>query len=162
MDHIADLLQPYRDTIGTITALVTCAQMLSTIYLLNFIRRRGQTLPSDTIVPYCGGLVISTIGLRAGAAIADDTTIRTNLFGVAVHIMYLAFFYWYTPDTQRQSAWTRIGTCGAICATVLAYAGWEDEALVADRLFLLMFAIVFTLVAMPFLGLVSVTSKHFH
>lgn len=155
MDYIAALLQPYKANIGAVTGLVTSAQMLSAVFLLNEIRRRGRTLPSDTVVPYCGGLIMSTIGLRAGAAMADDTMIRTNFFGVGLHILYLTFFYWYTPDAQKQSVWARIGACGGICAAVLAYAAWENDELLANRLGLLMFAFIFTLVAMPFLGLVS-------
>lgn len=161
MDTIAALLQPYKANIGAVTGLVTSLQMLSACFLLNDIRRRGRTLPADTVVPYVGGLVLSTIGLRAGAAMADDTMIRTNFFGVALHVAYLVFFYWYTPEAQKQSAWARIGAGGAMSAGVLAYAAWEEEELLANRLGMLMFAFIFTLVALPFLGLVCCLFESF-
>lgn len=155
MDAISAVLQPYRETIGQSTGLLTALQMLSGSLLLNDIRRHGAVRASDSIVPFLGGLVLSTIGLRFGVALGDDTTIRTNFFGVALHVAYVTFFYWYTPGGRKTAVWAQVGAGGGLAAAVVAYAAWEQEELLAARLGMLMFAFVFALVSMPFLGLVS-------
>lgn len=155
MEALSALLQPYRDIIGQSTGLLTGLQMLSGSVLLNDIRRHGSTRPSDSIVPFLGGLVLGTIALRFGVAIGDDTTIRTNLFGLALSIVYVTFFYWYTPDSRKTQVWTQLGAGGAVVAAVLAYTAWESEELLASRLGMLMFSFVFVLVSLPYLDLVS-------
>lgn len=155
MDAISAILRPYTATIGSVAGIITSGQMLSASLLLNDIRKHGAVRKTDPILPYVGGLVMSVIGLRFGFAIADDSMIRTNFFGFALHVLYVSFFYWYTPAAQKQKVWRQIGMTGAVAAGVLAYAAYEDERLLAGRLGMVMFTFIFMLVGMPFLGLVS-------
>lgn len=155
MDAISALLQPYREAIALTTGLMTVLRMLSGSVLLNDIRRYGAVRPSDSILPFLVGLVLYIIALRLGVALADDTTIRTNLFGVTLHAAYVAFFYWYTPVDRKAAVWTQVCAGGGLAAAVMAYAAWEQDELLAGRLRILLLVLVFTVVSLPFLKLVS-------
>lgn len=101
------------------------------------------------------------IALRFGVALADDAVIRTNFMGLALSVLFLSIFYWYTPNQQKNAVWRSIGIGGAIASAVVAYAQYEREAVLASRLGLILFGLVFCLSAMPFLSLVRLDDYSF-
>lgn len=89
--------------------------------------------------------------------IVDDlTTVRVNLVGVILNILYIVFFYTYTTNAKDKTyVWAQLGFGGAFIVGALAYAQVEDPKLLAERFGWLVTAVLFALVGSPFLGLVS-------
>lgn len=81
--------------------------------------------------------------------------IRINLIGFALNVVFVTFFYVYVPAEEKMKAWGQIGIAGAITTAVLAYAQYEDPAVIEFRFGLIITAFLFSLVASPLFGLVS-------
>lgn len=57
MDALADVLQPYKELIGSVAAIVTIGQMFSGSFLCWDIYKQGSTR-GMTIIPFLGGVVM--------------------------------------------------------------------------------------------------------
>lgn len=93
--------------------------------------------------------------------ILDDlTTVRTNIIGVIVNILYLSFFYSYTTNAKHKTyVWAQLGFGGAFLAGLFAYAEVEDKDVLVPRFGWIVTAILFLLVGSPFLALVRISSS---
>lgn len=86
----------------------------------------------------------------------DLPTVRTNVIGVILNILYLCFFYTYTTNAKDKTyVWAQVGFGGAFLAGVFAYAQVEQKDILIPRFGLLVTVILFLLVGSPFLSLVS-------
>lgn len=93
---------------------------------------------------------------RFGMILNDLPTVRTNLIGVILNILYLSFFYTYTTNAKDKTyAWAQLGFGGAFLVGVFAYAEVEQKDVLIPRFGWLVTAILFLLVGSPFLSLVS-------
>lgn len=90
--------------------------------------------------------------------ILDDlTTVRTNLIGVILNVLYLCFFYSYTTNAKDKTyVWAQLGLGGAFIAGLFAYAAVEDKAVLIPRFGWIVTVILFILVGSPFLSLVRI------
>lgn len=98
--------------------------------------------------------------MKFGAILRDDATIQINFIGVALNIIYLVVFYWYTPNKDKTRVWGQIGLAGAFAAGAIAYAQYEDPNLVEFRFGMVITVFLFILVGSPFLSLVSIFIKY--
>lgn len=85
--------------------------------------------------------------------------IRVNFLGLAVNILYLCCFYFYTPNNNKTAVWGQLGIGGALSAAVLAYSNYEDPKLLEFRLGMLLTVCLFGLVASPYLSLGEIIKK---
>lgn len=60
MERISEILQPYKEIIGQVAGIVTFGQMLSAVFMLNDVRKKGTTRGAS-IVPFLGGIVLYVI-----------------------------------------------------------------------------------------------------
>ncbi|KAM3961765.1 sugar transporter SWEET1 [Aphomia sociella] len=150
MDALADILQPYKELVGTIAAIVTIGQMFSGSFICWDIYKQGNTR-GISVTPFLGGLIMGVLNLKYGYILRDDTMIQVNLFGLALNIVYVLIFFHYTQE--KLNVWAKIGISGAISAALLGYAEIEDPKLVEYRLGLIITAFMFLLIASPLFGL---------
>lgn len=93
---------------------------------------------------------------RFGILLNDTPTITVNLFGVAINIAYICFFYVYTNNVKDKTVvWAQLGYAGAFIAAVLAYTYVENPKDLPFRYGLLLTAVLFYFIGSPLLGLVS-------
>lgn len=91
----------------------------------------------------------------------DLPTVRTNLIGVILSIVYLTIFYWYTSKpAEKTFVWAQLGFGCAFLAAVFAYAEMEDKTVLVPRFGWIVTVILFLLVGSPFLGLVGIRSAY--
>lgn len=95
------------------------------------------------------------IAVRFGVALGDDAVIRANFIGLALSIVFVGIFYYYTPNAQKNAVWRSTGVAGAVASAILAYAQYEDQSVLADRLGLVLFVFVFILTSLPLLSVVK-------
>lgn len=93
--------------------------------------------------------------MRFGMIINDSPTVKVNLIGVAISVVYVCFFYMYTNNVKDKTlAWAQTGYAGAFIAAIFAYTLVENPKDLPMRYGLLLSAVVFYLVGSPLLGLV--------
>lgn len=114
-----------------------------------------ESITQNVKVISIDNLYRSVVFLKLGSLMADQAILMTNLFGFALNICYLTFFYFYTIGKAKNKLWLNIGISGAMAAAILAYAEYEDPNLVEFRLNVLMTVLLFGLIASPFLRLVN-------
>ncbi|KAL0841721.1 hypothetical protein ABMA28_013993 [Loxostege sticticalis] len=150
MDALADVLQPYKELIGSVAAVVTIGQMFSGSFLCWDIYKQGSTR-GMTIIPFLGGVVMSVLNLKFGYILRDDTMILVNLFGLALNIVYVMIYFQYT--SEKLKVWAQMGLAGAFSAAMIGYAQMEDPKLVETRFGSIITALMFYLIASPLFSL---------
>ena len=90
----------------------------------------------------------------------DDATIKVNIFGFALSVIYTCVFYYYTPMDQKIGVWTKMGIAAAFVASLIGYTQYEDPKVVEFRYGLILTAILYLLIASPLLGLVSINLNY--
>lgn len=177
MEHLSKLLAPHTELIGNVAAGVTILNFLSGALLCNDIRKKKSTV-GFSIIPFLGGFVLWVILIsdflpffrnkiihlsnfstalitRFGMILNDLPTVRTNLVGVILNVLYLCFFYSYTTNAKDKTyVWTQLGFGGAFLAGIFAYAEMEDKSELVPRFGWIVTAVLFLLVGSPFLALV--------
>uniref|UniRef100_A0A1B0DA46 Sugar transporter SWEET n=2 Tax=Phlebotomus papatasi TaxID=29031 RepID=A0A1B0DA46_PHLPP len=152
MDAISEFLQPYKGIVSAAAGFATIAQFFSGAFVCNDIRKAGSA-EKFPFLPFIGGTVFGVLGLQYGVILRDETMIPVNLVGLALNIMYVCFFYLYTPPHLKNNIWFQTGIGGACSAAVVAYVQWEDEDLVETRFGLILTALMVYLVSAPLLDL---------
>ncbi|XP_028161319.1 sugar transporter SWEET1 [Ostrinia nubilalis] len=150
MDALADILQPHKELIGSIAAIVTIGQMFSGSFMCWDIYKQGSTR-GVTIMPFIGGVVMSILNLKYGYILRDDTMILVNLVGLALNIIYVMIYFQYT--SEKVKVWAQMGLAGALSAALIGYAQMEDPKLVENRFGLIITALMFYLIASPLFNL---------
>ena len=84
----------------------------------------------------------------------DDATIRVNIFGYALSVIYTCVFYYYTPMDQKLNVWSKMGMAAAFAACLIGYTQIEDPKVVEFRYGLILTGILYLLIASPLFGLV--------
>lgn len=95
------------------------------------------------------------MSLKFGVLLADDAMIRINLIGFALNVAFIVFYYLYVPNNEKTKIWGQIGIAGAFAAGAIAYSQYEDPNVIEFRFGLIITIFLFSLVASPFLSLVS-------
>ncbi|CAH2074717.1 unnamed protein product, partial [Iphiclides podalirius] len=176
MEAISDVLQPHKELVGTIAAVVTIGQMFSGSFICYDIYKQGSTR-GITIAPFLGGVVMSLLNLKYGFILRDDTVIRVNFAGLALNLAYDWMIFPYPPPgdapdgrsgnssrvayvliyfnytTDKLRVWAKVGIAGAFTAALLGYAEIEDPRLVENRFGSVITAFMFYLIASPLFGL---------
>lgn len=93
----------------------------------------------------------------------DTPTITVNLFGIAINVAYLWFFFAYTNDSKDKTVvLTQIGYAGAFLAAVIAYSYIENPEVLPFRYGLILTAVLFYFIGSPLLGIVCKTLVIIH
>lgn len=150
MDALADVLQPYKEIVGNVAAIVTVGQMFSGVFICLDIYKQGGTR-NIGIMPFLGGIVMSVLNLKFGYILRDDKMIQVNLAGLALNILYTMVYFQYSHEKVK--VWAQIGASGALSAALIAYAQMEDPALVETRFGTIITVLMFSLIASPLFGL---------
>lgn len=150
MEALADVLQPYKDLVGTVAAVVTIGQMFSGSFICWDIYKQGNTRGIG-IVPFLGGIIMSVLNLKYGYILRDPTMIQVNLAGLALNVIYVMVYFNYSQEKVK--VWAQIGLSGAISAAVIGYTEYEDPKLVENRLGTIITVFMFYLIASPLFGL---------
>jgi solute carrier family 50 protein (sugar transporter) len=151
----SDKIQPYADHVATFAMVVTTGQLLTPALLVNDIRK-AKSSEKFPIAPFIGGFVLSVLFVLFGQIINDMMTIKINLLGIALNVIYLTVFYIYTPTKDKLGVWGKIGLAGAFIAAVVSYTIYEDPAVVPSRFGILLTLILYALVASPLLEIKTV------
>lgn len=86
----------------------------------------------------------------------DETTIKVNLFGVMLNIVYVCYFYIYTNNVKDKTlVWAQMGYAGAFLAAIFAYTVVENPEKLSFRFGMILTAVLFYFVGAPLLGLVG-------
>ncbi|XP_055684459.1 sugar transporter SWEET1 [Lutzomyia longipalpis] len=152
MDAISEFLQPYKGIVSAAAGICTVAQFFSGAFVCNDIRKAGSA-EKFPFLPFIGGMVFSVLGLQYGVILRDETMIPVNLFGLALNIVYVCFFYLYTPPHLKNRIWGQMGIGGAFSAAVVAYVQWEDEDKVETRFGLILTALMVYMISAPLFDL---------
>ncbi|XP_026742847.1 sugar transporter SWEET1 [Trichoplusia ni] len=147
---LADVLQPYKDLVGNIAAIVTVGQMFSGSFICWDIYKQKSTAGIG-IMPFLGGIVMGVLNLKFGFILRDDTMIQVNFIGLAINVVYLVIFFHYSHEKVK--VWAQMGLAGALSAALIGYAEMEDPALVENRFGSIITAFMFLLIASPLFGL---------
>lgn len=145
-------LIPHTDLLAKIAGTVTSLQFLSGAFLLNDVRKKGSSIGFPA-VPFIGGIVLSILSLKYGTILRDDAMIKVNLFGFAISVIYLIYFYWYTPNSNKMKLWFQIGLAGIFSFISILYCEYEDKDLIEFRFGMILTVILVFLVASPLFGL---------
>lgn len=148
--EISDKLQPYAGHVSAFAVVVTVAQMLTPALLINEIRKAKST-EKFPVAPFLGGFVLSVLFVIFGQIISCSTTIKVNLIGVSLNMIYVTLFYIYTPAKDKLAVWGKIGLAGAFIAAVVSYTIYEDAEKVPQRFSILVTLLLYALVASPLL-----------
>jgi len=151
-------LVPYSGILASISGTLTSLQFLSGFFFLNDIRKKNST-EGFPLMPFLGGIVLSFIGLKFGFIIRDDAMIKVNFFGIAINILFMLVFYYYTPNENKLKIWGKTGLSGLFVAACYIYSEWEDPNLIEFRLGMLITVILVALVGSPLLGLGDIIEK---
>ncbi|XP_058830821.1 sugar transporter SWEET1 [Topomyia yanbarensis] len=152
MEALAVTLDPYKETIGLTAAVITVLQFFSGMFVVNGIRKKGNT-DGFSAGPFLGGAVFCLLNIQFGQMLQDDATIKVNFIGLALNVVYICAFYLYTAGSAKTKVWGQIGVAGAIVVGILSYVQYEDPKLVEFRFGLIVTAVLLILVGMPLLGL---------
>lgn len=152
MEALALALEPHKDTVGMSAAVITVLQFFSGVFVVNDIRRKGSS-EGFSAGPFLGGAVFSLLNVQFGQMLMDDAMIKVNLIGLALNVVYVCAFYWYTVGSAKNKVWGQIGAAGAIAIGILAYVQYEDPLVVEFRFGMILTVILLLLVGMPLLGL---------
>ncbi|XP_014368003.1 sugar transporter SWEET1 [Papilio machaon] len=150
MEMLSDVLQPYKELVGSVAAIVTIGQMFSGSFICYDVYKQGNTR-GITIAPFLGGVVMSLLNLKYGYILRDDKMIQVNLVGLALNIVYVLVYFHYT--SEKVKVWAKIGLAGAFTVALLGYAEMEDPKLVENRFGTIITAFMFYLIASPLFGL---------
>lgn len=150
MDALADILQPYKELVGSLAAIVTIGQMFSGSFICWDIYKQGNTRGIG-IMPFLGGIIMSVLNLKYGYILRDDKMIQVNLTGLALNIVYTLIYYTYTQEKVK--VWAKIGLAGAFSTAIIGYAQMEDPKLIENRLGTIITVFMFYLIASPLFGL---------
>ncbi|XP_041977341.1 sugar transporter SWEET1 [Aricia agestis] len=153
MESLSIALQPYKELVGTIAAVVTTGQMFSGCFVCWDIYRDGTT-GATPFMAFLGGLIMGALNLKYGFMLRDDKMIQVNFLGIALSILYVMVFYRYTPN--KTSVWAQLGGAGALIAALFMYSEYEDPAVVEGRFGSIITAFMFYLVSAPLLGLKTI------
>ncbi|XP_058464601.1 sugar transporter SWEET1 [Malaya genurostris] len=152
MEPLAVALDPFKDTIGLTAAAITVLQFFSGVFVLNDIRKKGNT-DGFSAGPFLGGTVFCLLNIQFGQMLQDAAMIKVNFIGLALNVVYVCVFYLYSAGSAKTKVWGQIGIAGAIVVGILSYVQYEDPKLVEFRFGLIVTAILLLLVGMPLLGL---------
>lgn len=93
--------------------------------------------------------------LLYGILVNDKTMILVNLFGTAINICYICFYYVYTNEVPAKTVvWAQFGYAGAFLMAVFAYTYIENPEVLKFRYGILLTLVLFYFVGTPLLGLV--------
>ncbi|GAB0087106.1 Sugar transporter SWEET [Sergentomyia squamirostris] len=152
MDTISEFLQPFKGVVSAAAGIATIAQFFSGAFVCNDIRKAGSA-EKFPFLPFIGGTVFGVLGLQYGVLLRDETMIPVNLIGLALSVVYVCFFYFYTPGPLKQRVWGQMGIAGAFSTAAVAYAQWEDEDLVETRFGLILTVLMVYMISAPFFDL---------
>ncbi|XP_055610676.1 sugar transporter SWEET1-like [Uranotaenia lowii] len=158
MEAISQALQPHKEFVGNLAALVTILQMFSGCFVCNDIRKKGSS-DGFSPMPFIGGCGLSVLFLQHALLMNDPAMIQANVVGMGISVIYTVFFFFYTPRASQGDFWKAIGMSGALTAALLVYAKYEDPALVEDRFGLIVTVLLLMLIAQPLFGLPEIIRK---
>ncbi|XP_065078151.1 sugar transporter SWEET1-like [Ochlerotatus camptorhynchus] len=158
MESLSRALQPYKELVGNVAAIVTVLQMFSGGFVCNDIRKKG-TSDGFSPMPFLGGCGLGILFLKHALLMDDPAMIRANVVGLGISVAYSVFFYLYTPRQSKADFWKQLGTVGAVAMAMLAYAQIENAELVEDRFGLILTVLLLMLIAQPLFGLPEIIRK---
>ncbi|CAK1582317.1 unnamed protein product [Parnassius mnemosyne] len=150
MEALSDVLQPYKEIVGSVAGIVTVAQMFSGSFICYDIYKQGNTRGIG-IAPFLGGIVMSLLNLKYGFILRDDMMIQVNFVGLGINLLYVLIYFNYT--TEKVKVWAKMGLAGAFTAALLGYAEMEDPKLIENRFGTIITAFMFYLIASPLFSL---------
>lgn len=153
LEPLSDLLTPYKDVVGGACGLLTLLQFFSGSFVCNDIRKKGST-EGFPLIPLLGLVVLCGISVPFGFQIGDDMTIKVNLFGFGLGVVYCLIYYYYTPNANKGKVWGQFGIAGAVTTAIIAYSQLEDPKLVEFRFGMILTALLLTMIASPLFDLV--------
>lgn len=158
MEALSQALQPYKELVGNVAAIVTVLQMFSGAFVCNDIRRKGSS-DGFSPMPFIGGCGLTILFLQHALLMNDPAMIRANVVGFAISVVYSVFFYLYTPRQSKGDFWKQLGIAGAITAAIVGYAKIENPEVVEDRFGLIITVLMLMLIAQPLFGLPEIIRK---
>lgn len=158
MEALSQALQPYKELVGNVAAIVTVLQMFSGAFVCNDIRRKGSS-DGFSPMPFIGGCGLTLLFLQHALLMNDPAMIRANVVGFAISVVYSVFFYLYTPRQSKGDFWKQLGIAGAITAAIVGYAKIENPEVVEDRFGLIITVLMLMLIAQPLFGLPEIIRK---
>jgi len=102
-----------------------------------------------SVVPFLWGTVFGILNLQFGFILNDATTIRVNLFGVALSLVYLYCFYKYTKQEEKGKLFQSVSVAVGFLVAALSYVKYEKPELIEYRFGILLTIVLFYLIGAP-------------
>ncbi|XP_076625765.1 sugar transporter SWEET1 isoform X1 [Colletes latitarsis] len=139
-------LEDYKEVVGTCASITTMGQMLAGTLICKDIYRKGSSKGVDPM-PFLGGIGLCILMLQYAFILKDLTMVNINIFGCLTNTMYMAVYYYFTPNTKDTLA--LIGKVTAIVVALLAYAQVENSEKIEFRFGLIVTGLLLSLIAAP-------------
>ncbi|XP_076625766.1 sugar transporter SWEET1 isoform X2 [Colletes latitarsis] len=91
-------LEDYKEVVGTCASITTMGQMLAGTLICKDIYRKGSSKGVDPM-PFLGGIGLCILMLQYAFILKDLTMVNINIFGCLTNTMYMAVYYYFTPNT---------------------------------------------------------------
>ncbi|KAL3269054.1 hypothetical protein HHI36_008137 [Cryptolaemus montrouzieri] len=157
MESLHNILQPHKETIGTIASIVTIAQFFSGVFICKEIYNR-KTTRGVSAVPFIGAVIIGILVFKYAVIIQDDAMLRANIASIIINMSYTAVFLYYSEDP-----WEEIykPTCFGVLlvAIMLGYAEVESAEKLEYRYGFLVTVLQLLLLASPLRDLANIISS---
>ncbi|XP_043263428.1 sugar transporter SWEET1-like [Colletes gigas] len=143
-------LEDYKEVVGTCASITTMGQMLAGTLICKDIYQKGSSKGVDPM-PFLGGVGMCILMLQYAFILKDPTMINVNVFGLLTNAMYMAAYYYFTPNTKDTLA--LIGKVTAFVVVFLAYAQVENSEKIEFRFGLIVTGLLLSLIASPLVHL---------
>ncbi|XP_020288191.1 sugar transporter SWEET1 [Pseudomyrmex gracilis] len=140
------VLEDYKEIVGSSAAYTTILHMLSGTLICRDIYKKGTSEGFDPM-PFLGGVGLCLLMLRYAWMVDDINMKVVNIFGFLVNIVYMAVYYYYTPNTRKLLK--QVSKVSMFVTILLAYAQVEDPEVVEHRFGIVVTVLLLLLIASP-------------
>lgn len=146
-------LEDYKEIVASCASICTMGHMLAGTLICKDIYRKGSSKDFDPM-PFLGGIGMCILMLQYAFIVKDPAMINVNVFGVLTNTLYMAVYYYFSPNTKDTLA--LIGKATAFVMVFLAYAQVEDPEKIEFRFGLIVTSLLLLLIASPLVHLAEV------
>ncbi|XP_049533941.1 sugar transporter SWEET1-like [Anopheles darlingi] len=148
LQPLLTVLDPHRELIGQIAGLLTVLQYLAGCFICADIYRRGSS-KGVSPVRFIVGCSLSLLQLQYFLKLQSPTLIGTSICTLTFSVLYSLCYLWYTPVESRGALYKVLLTVGVPTAAIYAYGCQGDDAVITDRLGLIITVLALMFIALP-------------
>lgn len=139
-------LSDYKELVGALASYAQIAQMLAGSLMCWEFHRNGTTRPTPATM-FVMGTALGVAMLEFARMMGDAAMLRANWVGLVLSVAYLLCYWYYCDDVP--GFYRSLATGGAVAGGLVAYARFEDPALVEHRFGVVLTGFFFFMVSLP-------------